>query len=54
MSGTQIDALPHECGSKKGLKVFAQEEDFSASLNGSNSWEDATNLWFFVVGELRS
>ena len=25
MSGIQIDALPHSCGSKKGLKVFVQD-----------------------------
>jgi len=24
--GTQIDALPHSCGTKKGLKVFAQDD----------------------------
>lgn len=26
MSGVQIDFMPHSCGSKKGLKVFAQED----------------------------
>lgn len=26
MSGIQIDALPHSCGSKKALKVFAQDD----------------------------
>lgn len=26
MPGVQIDALPHECGTRKGLKVFAQED----------------------------
>ena len=26
MAGIQIDALPHSCGTKKGLKVFAQED----------------------------
>jgi twinkle protein len=25
--GVQIDALPHSCGTKKGLKVFAHEDD---------------------------
>ena len=26
MAGIQIDALPHSCGTKKGLKVFAQDD----------------------------
>jgi twinkle protein len=26
MAGIQIDMLPHSCGTKKGLKVFAQED----------------------------
>lgn len=26
MAGIQIDELPHSCGTKKGLKVFAQED----------------------------
>jgi hypothetical protein len=26
MSGVQIDALPHSCGSKRALKVFAQDD----------------------------
>lgn len=26
MAGIQIDQLPHDCGTKKGLKVFAQED----------------------------
>jgi twinkle protein len=26
MAGTQIDMLPHTCGTSKGLKVFAQED----------------------------
>jgi twinkle protein len=26
MSGTQIDALPHSCGSRTGLKVFLQDD----------------------------
>jgi len=31
MSGIQIDALAHSCGTKKGLKVFAQED---GTVNG--------------------
>jgi twinkle protein len=31
MPGIQIDQLPHECGTKKGLKVFAQDD---GSING--------------------
>ena len=31
MASLQIDALPHSCGSKLGLKVFAQED---GSING--------------------
>ncbi len=29
--GVQIDALPHECGTKRGLKVFAQDD---GTING--------------------
>ena len=31
MSGVQIDALPHSCGTKRGLKVFAEDD---GSLSG--------------------
>lgn len=31
MSGIQIDSLPHTCGTKKGLKVFAQDD---GTING--------------------
>lgn len=31
MAGIQVDQLPHECGTKKGLKVFAQED---GTVNG--------------------
>jgi twinkle protein len=27
MTGRQIDALPHSCGTKKGLKVFSNDDD---------------------------
>lgn len=31
MSGTQVDSLPHVCGTKRGLKVFAQDD---GTVNG--------------------
>ena len=31
MSGVQIDALPHSCGTKRGLKIFAEDD---GSLSG--------------------